>query len=377
MVRVAWCVACLPEYYVARLVALRERRAVDLHVVQISGGMRRYPWFCGESDALAPITLFPEGLADRLAASSVAVRLLRALRQMDPDAIVVNGYATLWDILAALYARSTRRRSFSVFDSTAADHARDWLREGAKRVLLATCFDGIFCSGSRSHEYLLSLGFPDQRIVEGYDVVDNGHFASPAPRTMSGLPEVPYFLAVARFAPEKNLEVLLDAYDNYASGEIRGSREPWPLVLAGAGPLDSQLRRRSAAISAGAILFPGVVRYHNLPELYQRAGCLVLPSLSEPWGLVVNEALAAGCPVLVSDRCGCVPELVHHGRNGFVFSPHRPAELSQLLARIAHLGNEERAKMGAAGRSLVARLSPASWADRFLDLLARAESSSA
>ena len=98
----------------------------------------------------------------------------------------------------------------------------------------------------------------------------------------------------------------------------------------------------------------------QLPPIYASAGCFVLPSLSEPWGLVVNEAMASGLPVLVSNRCGCAPDLVREGENGFLFDPARPDELACLMERICG-GTLDRQAFGAASRRIVAAFS----VDRF------------
>ena len=69
-----------------------------------------------------------------------------------------------------------------------------------------------------------------------------------------------------------------------------------------------------------SIQFFGFQAYDSIPAWYARTACLILPSVSEPWGLVINEAMASGLPVIVSDRCGCADDLVEDGANGYIFS---------------------------------------------------------
>jgi glycosyltransferase involved in cell wall biosynthesis len=215
----------------------------------------------------------------------------------------------------------------------------------------------------------LKLGVRYDRIKVCGNVVDNDHFAMPRERRNPSLPDGPFFAAVARFSPEKNLPALLDAYASYAARGVGRGDVPWPLVVCGSGPLDAEIRARADRVAKGQVVFPGFLGYDELPEVYQRAGCFVLPSISEPWGLVVNEAMAAGTPVLVSDRCGCAPDLVRSGENGFVFSPMNVKELIGLMEGITAMPEVERIDMGRCGQKIVASFTPVDWAQKFLELV--------
>ena len=107
------------------------------------------------------------------------------------------------------------------------------------------------------------------------------------------------------------------------------------------------------------VLLPGFKQYPELPLYYGLAGAFVLPSLTEPWGLVVNEAMAAGLPVVVSDRCGCASDLVRPGENGFAFDPCDIEQLAALLGQFrAEYNDRPHQGLGLPG------LSPNEYADR-------------
>jgi glycosyltransferase involved in cell wall biosynthesis len=199
------------------------------------------------------------------------------------------------------------------------------------------------------------LGLPASRIAVGYDAVDNAHFSHPSASAVDLVrkqaPRVPFFLASARFVEKKNLLRLVEAYRRYRD---LTEEAPWDLVLLGDGPLRQSILERCTRLDLGdCVHLPGFRQYAELPAWYSQAKCFVLPSTSEQWGLVVNEAMAAGLPVLVSAQCGCAPDLVRPGVNGFTFDPRAPERLARLMLRVAH-GDVDGAAMGRASREVVA-----------------------
>jgi glycosyltransferase involved in cell wall biosynthesis len=110
----------------------------------------------------------------------------------------------------------------------------------------------------------------------------------------------------------------------------------------------------------GHVLLPGFKQYPDLRAYYGLASAFVHASTTEPWGLVVNEAMASGLPVLVSNRCGCAPDLVRDGVNGFTFDPGNVEQLAHLMLKVSTL-NYQLSTFSVASRRIVA-----SWgADRF------------
>jgi glycosyltransferase involved in cell wall biosynthesis len=247
-------------------------------------------------------------------------------------------------------------------ESTAWDERRRWWKERVKQRLVGLCSAALV--GGRPHaDYLASLGMPRERIFPGYDAVDNGHFTTGADaarheaaavRRRLGLP-THYFLASARFIPKKNLVRLVQGYARYRRA---AGAEPWDLVLLGDGQLRPELEKLRADLGLEDHAFlPGFKQYGELPAYYGLAGAFVHASTTEQWGLVVNEAMAGGLPVLVSRRCGCAPDLVREGENGFTFNPHDIEAIAQLLGRVGG-GGCDREAMGRASRRIIARWDP-------------------
>jgi glycosyltransferase involved in cell wall biosynthesis len=111
------------------------------------------------------------------------------------------------------------------------------------------------------------------------------------------------------------------------------------------------------------IYMPGFQQYADLPEFYATAGAFVHASSVEQWGLVVNEAMASGLPVLVSNRCGCADELVDEGHNGFTFDPSDVESLAAMMVLLSD--RADRSTMGVESRRIMAKYGPERFASGF------------
>ncbi|ASF45701.1 glycosyltransferase [Methylovulum psychrotolerans] len=255
-------------------------------------------------------------------------------------------------------------------DSTALDRPRNSIQEFIKKRIVKLCSAGLV-AGTPQFEYLHSLGIQRANIFLVYDVVDNLYFSTGADfaqqngiivRENIHLPEH-YFLSSCRFIREKNLPNLLIAYADYKK---QSGEKAWPLVLLGDGPLKADVVKLRDELNIGNhLLLPGFKQYHELPLFYGLAKVFILSSISEPWGLVVNEAMASGLPVLVSNYCGCAADLVEEGKNGFTFDPYDVNALTQLMLRVAS-DDCDLDIMGAASREIISHWTPETFADNLL-----------
>jgi glycosyltransferase involved in cell wall biosynthesis len=178
-----------------------------------------------------------------------------------------------------------------------------------------------------------------------------------------------YFLASARFIEKKNLPRLIQAYAEYRRRSEIAAKAPWDLVLLGDGPLRETLNSQLSTLNLNEhVHLPGFKPYDELPVYYALANAFVHASTSEQWGLVVNEAVASGLPVIVSNRCGCAQELVNG--NGFTFDPTNEDELATRLLEMASLSDQERKRIGENSYGIAANFAP----ERFGEELERAAS---
>lgn len=133
--------------------------------------------------------------------------------------------------------------------------------------------------------------------------------------------EVKNFIYVGRFIPCKNLENLVKAFEKFPD---------CTLTMVGFGELDKKLR----SIAPKNVVFTGAVDNAKLPEYYRKSDVLILPSYNEPWGLVVEEALNNGIPVITSENVGCNAEVAKDGETGVIFSFGEPDGLVRAIERI-------------------------------------------
>ncbi len=248
------------------------------------------------------------------------------LAKEQPEAVAVSGWFSCGArvLIGLCYLRGVPVVMMS--ETNADDFKRSLVGEFLKRIILKPIGAAIV-GGARHRHYLISLGIPDSVIRFGYNVVDNDYFNRETSRVRVNDQEIRkrhnlpgrYFLVSARFIEKKNLIKLLECYALYREQAIG---ELWDIVLLGDGVLRGNLEQFVKENHLDEwVHFRGFVQYAELPDFYGTASAFLLLSTTEQWGLVVNEALASGLPVVVSSRCGCAEELVQEESNGFIVDP--------------------------------------------------------
>ncbi len=306
-------------YHHARLNAAAER----LSVTGIEWSAKGYDaWGAAATPArYHKVSLFPEATDHYPDKAELRDALWSALEQTNPDVVAVNGWNNFGSLIAANCCLRRRIPMVVMSESSRQDEPRTRWKEAIKRRIVGL-YSAALVGGQRHVEYLVELEMPRERIFTGYDVVDNNYFRQKAEEARSQRSEVTqkyalpenYFLASARFVEKKNLPKLIQAYAEYRRGseirsqksEVRNNNAPWDLVVLGDGPLKTDLCRLISDLRLNEnVHLPGFKQYDELPVYYASANAFVHASTTEQWGLVVNEAIASGLPVIVSDRCGC------------------------------------------------------------------------
>ncbi len=304
------------------------------------------------------------GLNDRVRA------LFSLVRRFRPDVIVTPGYFDPAVILLAAWCRLRGVRLIMAIDSTEGDHQRQGWRETLKRRIISLA-NGFFCYGSLSANYMLRLGAHESQILLRRNAIDNTtvrrlwEHALPNRAAMLTELQLPAhnLIYVGRLIDRlKNITTLIKAFESVKKQLPEAA--DWGLLLVGDGEDAEQIIAMSQDIPHIRIITGK--SWQDVPAYLALSDALILPSYSEPWGLVVNEAMVCGLPVLVSDRCGCAPDLVNPGVNGFIFDPYQPEQLAHSITSLIHCSSTERTRMGAVSMETIAAYSPQAVASEML-----------
>ena len=378
-------------YHAARLRALQDlfhERDWKLTAVQATDNARQHAW--GSLDHTINFdlrTLLPAAKPldiDRGEGDVAATQALRNfLDEAQPDIIAIPGWG--WSVARSAQSWAKRHGALSILmsESKRDDQRRSWWREQIKSRVFVRRFNAALVGGRLHRDYLIELGFPGDRIFLGYDVVDNAYFteratlARTAPSAVRlrvpGIPIRPFFLTVTRFIARKNIVSLVQAFAAYRRQV--GEPEAWDLAICGNGEEESPIRRSIAALNLEKFVhLPGFVGYEQIGDWYGLASAFVHPALQEQWGLVLNEACAAGLPVLCSQTVGARYDLVRENVNGWLFDPASHDQITQALVRMHRLDGGTRGLMGRSGQTIVADFQPQRFATGLVQAIQAAAS---
>jgi 1,2-diacylglycerol 3-alpha-glucosyltransferase len=383
-VRVAVIFLNVGGYHAARLRAAQSAahdRGWSLNAIQVTDSQGSHPWGDLEKEITFPLKTLMPGTTTAVElgigaySTQASLRLKSYLSELRPAALLVPGWGCPVSRAALQWCRRSRVPAVLMSESKQDDRARRWWKEWVKSRLYIRPAQAALVGGEIHREYVVKLGLPQERVFLGYDAVDNEHFArgaevarrdpDAARARHPAIPRRPYFLSLTRFLPRKNVAGLVRAYGTYR--ERVGEDQAWDLVVCGHGEEEPAIRSTLDSLGlAPFVHLPGFVPYVALGDWYGLAAAFVHPALEEPWGLVVNEACAAGLPVLCSRTVGSRHELVHDGRNGSLFDPADIADITRSLLWAGQLAPEARIAAGLASQEIAATYGPDRFANGFL-----------
>ena len=282
-----------------------------------------------------------------------------------PD-VVITVEMGARSLLAALYARLTGT-PLILWQYVTPHSERDIGR--VRRLLrkILTWFpDAYLGMGTEARQYLESLGIPSDLIFDAPNAVDMAQYRTEISeqdlkelRSNLGITGS-CFLYVGRLIHKKGVEQLLKAWQDFR----RGRKDRLTLLMVGEGWQKNEFMALTSELGLDDVVFAGFRKPEDLPGIYQAADVFVFPTLDDPWGLVANEALASGLPVLSSIYAGCTADLIVEGKNGWVINPLDHQDLVRGLEKAWSARTEWRA-MGAEGRKMVAAVNIERMADGF------------
>ncbi len=356
----------ISPYRIPLFNALAQHPDVDLHVVflaETDPGLRKWHVYKHESQfSYQVLPSWRKRIGGYHALLNIGIG--GALSSARPDVILCGGYNYVASWQALWWAR-VHRVPFLLWSESNLQDMRNGhpVVEMLKREFLQKC-SGFVVPGKSAQEYLLAHKMKQDIVFTAVNAVDNDFFASAAARARQdaarlrielGLPDR-YFLFAGRLVREKGVFELLSAY---ATLEDR-IREQIGLVFAGDGGSRKALEVEAVSVSPGVIRFVGFAQREQLATYYALAEMLILPTYTDTWGLVVNEAMACGLPVILSQAAGSAADLVTDAWNGQLV---RPRDVSSLASAMRKFFNNRDlcARMGIRSLKRVADYSPGAW----------------
>jgi glycosyltransferase involved in cell wall biosynthesis len=276
--------------------------------------------------------------------------LLAELEEFQPDVLVVNS----WHIGA--YMKAARKWRGKALRIVVMDHQwlgtpKQWLGRLTREIYIQRAFDAAFMPGDEQAVFARNLGFEQHQIITGLYTCETSFFSGPQATPQDA------FLFVGRLVDTKGLDVLAAAYRRYREE----SEKPWPLTVAGLGPMEDELK----AIEGVELL--GFVAPRDLPGVMAETGCLVLPSRFEPWGVVIQEAAASGQAVICTSACGAASRLVNDGYNGRVVAPDKVGELVEAMHWITNADRAKRELISGRSVELAKQYTPERWVEQLVN----------
>ncbi|SER31382.1 glycosyltransferase family 4 protein [Pedobacter rhizosphaerae] len=301
--------------------------------------------------------------------------IIDKINTFSPHAILVYGWAYKSHLKVLRHYKGKIPVWFRG-DSTLLNDMSLW-KKTLRKIFLRQIYKNIdkaFYVGTASKAYFLEYGLKESQLVFAPHAVDNNRFAEDKSyqatslrKELGILEDAILILFAGKFEPRKNPQLLLDAF-------IEANNKDVHLLLVGNGPLENQLKTAVNDLMlknntiGERIHFLDFQNQSEMPVCYQASDLFCLPSQSETWGLAVNEAMAAGKAIIVSNQVGCAADLIKNTENGYIFKDK--AQLTLQLKQITSNKNML-PNMGGASRKIIKEWSFETQVTSFMNELER------
>lgn len=269
----------------------------------------------------------------------INLNILSKIKSENPDKIICFG----WDNLAAYFTNYWARKNKREFVlwSGSTEYEKSWRRVIFNPLVKYIVHNATWCvgDGTRHKEYLLKLGSNAKKTEKFIIQIDINLFnAKLATFTKNekknlkvnlGVTTTKLFLFNGQFIERKGVHDLLEGFEIYQKYDMDAS-----LLFLGTGQEEENLLKRVNQNFIKNVFFHSFVQYEEVYKYFAISDLLILPSREEAWGLVINEALTCGLPVITTNKVGASADLIHHGENGYVIPSHSPADIAEAIARI-------------------------------------------
>ncbi|HDM8191467.1 TPA: glycosyltransferase family 4 protein [Vibrio harveyi] len=313
----------LPTFYKNNLYnKINEKQSIFVIYISLDTEETRSNDFTGLENVEFNYVILNSKSLQRRSSILSTIRLLKLLTEIKYKEVILSG----WDLLEFWFVRCFINHNKSLaLESTIYDSSHLGLRGSIKKLFLRGVFK-VYASGELHHDLLKVLDYKGiVKITNGVGIINQDQKIESRKNNKYSKD----FLFIGRLTEVKNLERLIEAFNVL---------ENYKLKIIGTGEKSYELKLKS--ISKNNVEFLGAIENKYLKQYFLETNFLILPSLSETWGLVVDEALFHNVPVIISKKCGSV-ELIENNVNGFHFEPEDTKQLVNILKSIdCHMYNE-------------------------------------
>ena len=269
--------------------------------------------------------LFPQQASEELSSKKIKQNLFVILDAINPDIIIAPSIVFYAGALGLRWAKKNKKKFIMFDDALPWQVERNFLVQSIKSLIISQADALWFPTIEYAAEFKYFLE-KKMHIFYGYNCVDNLFF-----KRNENYSDTKIILCVARLVPVKNIDGLLKCWQ-----QIEKMNSGYKLFIVGDGPLYEDLKTLKNNLNLTTVEFSGAVDYSRIDTFYRAASAFILPSLSESWGLVVNEAMAAALPVLLSYKVNAHRALLNESVNGFGFNPSDLQEISRAILKFIH-----------------------------------------
>lgn len=340
----------LRVYWRRRLFFLRDfliSNEIELYAVELFGKGSPYNFESYNKTEEWWDCLFPDQSDSDLTKHQIKDKVFAKLDEVDPD-VVIGGSIVFYSGALGLRWAKQNKRKFIMFDDAKPSWVkRNFIVQGVKDMI-TNQIDALWLpSDEYDTEYTRLYSKSKIKYLYGYDCVDNDLFRVNGEKRVDNKK----IITVSRLVDKKNVKSLLEAWKF-----VEDNDDSYSLVIVGDGPLSGELQDYQISLGLKRVSFLGVAANEQLPGILFEADAFVSPSLYESWGLVVNEAMAAALPVLLSTKINAAFTLLKDGENGYLFDPYERGILQKKLLEFIRLPDAIKKKMSLKSLELISKM---------------------
>ena len=287
--------------------------------------------------------------------------LVKLINELNPDVTVVAGWVDKDYLYVASILKKRGKTVVCGLDGQWCGTIKQYFGSVLGAInYFKKYFSHAWVAGIYQFEYALKLGFKKEEIIFDFYSADTSNFSNEYRKNFNFKKKnYPHrFLYVGRFEKIKGLELLLKAWNR-----LSDSKQDWELHLIGNGSLKKQLTY------SDNIVVKDFMQPDKLINEIKDAGCFVLPSIYEPWGVVIHEFAAAGLPLVVSNKVGATKSFLINNFNGLYFISQNYKSLESKMLQIIEMSDEKLLKFSKNSNELSNRISPTTSANNLLSLI--------